>query len=76
MAITSVSVSDIGGYISKGSLSNTTAGTAVLAQLEGNGGLTNIYRSFISQNVGYKMGAAVESNLDSNIFASTAAPIL
>ena len=70
MAITEVSVSDIGGYISKGSLSNATAGTAVLAQLEGNGNLRNIYLDFISNSVAYKMGAAVGSNLDSNIFAS------
>tara|TARA_R100000900_G_scaffold137474_1_gene115889 strand:+ start:142 stop:1173 length:1032 start_codon:yes stop_codon:yes gene_type:complete len=70
MAITEVSVSSIGGFISKGSLSETTAGTAVLAQLEGNGAFNNIYLDFISNNIAYKMGAAVGSNLDSNIFAS------
>ena len=70
MAITDVDVSDIAGYISKGTLSDTHASLAVLAQLEGNGALTNFYTDFADNSLGYKLSVAVGSNLDSNIFAS------
>ena len=70
MAITDVDVSDIAGYISKGTLSDSHASLAVLAQLEGNGNLTNFYTDFANNSLGYKLSVAVGSNLDSNIFAS------
>tara|TARA_R110000765_G_scaffold19866_2_gene51756 strand:+ start:154 stop:1251 length:1098 start_codon:yes stop_codon:yes gene_type:complete len=70
MAITDVDVSDIAGYISKGTLSNSNASLAVLAQLEGNGSLTNFYTDFNQNSIGYKLSVARSSNLDSNIFAS------
>jgi hypothetical protein len=70
MAITDVDVSDIAGYISKGTLGSSNASLAVLAQLEGNGNLTNFYTDFNQNSIGYKLGVAVGSDLDSNIFAS------
>ena len=70
MAITDVDVSDIAGYISKGTLGSSNASLAVLAQLEGNGALTNFYTDFNQNTIGYKLGVAVGSDLDSNIFAS------
>ena len=70
MAITDVDVSDIAGYISKGTLSNSNASLAVLAQLEGDGDLTNFYTDFNQNSIGYKLSVAKSSNLDSNIHAS------
>jgi len=70
MAITDVSIKDIGGYISKSPLGNTFASLAVLAQLEGNGALTNFQTDFVDNSIAYKLSVAVGSNLDSNIFAS------
>ena len=70
MAITDVDVSDIAGYISKGTLGSSNASLAVLAQLEGNGDLTNFYTDFNQNSIGYKLSVAKSSNLDSNIHAS------
>jgi hypothetical protein len=70
MAITSVSVNTIAGYISKGTLSNTYAATAVAALLDGNGNFQNCYESWIDSSIGYRMDSAVGSDLDSNVFCS------
>ena len=70
MAIAEVSVSDIAGYISKGTLSNTYAATAVAALLDGNGNFGNCYESWIDNNIAFQMNSAVGSNLDSNVFCS------
>ena len=69
MAISSVSVSDIAGYISK-TQSNTYAATAVAALMDGNGNFVCCYQSWIANNIAYKFDSAVGSNLDSNVFCS------
>lgn len=70
MAITDVSVSDIAGYISKGTLTNTYAATAVAALLDGNGNFGNCFESWIDNGFAFSMNSAVGSNLDSNVFCS------
>ena len=70
MAITDVSVNQIAGYISKGTLSNTYASTAVAALLDGNGNFGNCFEDWIDNNIAFQMNSAVGSNLDSNVFCS------
>jgi len=70
MAITDVSVNQIAGYISKGTLSNTYAATAVAALLDGNGNFGNCFESWIDNSIAFSMNSAVGSNLDSNVFCS------
>lgn len=68
MAISSVSIKAIAGYVSKNTVSDTPHSLGAVCVVPGNGNMTTPYQKWQSQGIGYNSEPAVGSDLDSGFY--------